>query len=138
METGQRAQLRERVLQRPRADGHDHPGLLGDGDEVDGQDDAVALAVPPQERLGAHHPAVGEAHDRLVEELELVALDGLAQRGLEVEPGGDPLLQLVAEQLDAGAAEVLGPVHRGVGVAQQLLGRRAEVPPMAIPMLVVA
>ena len=94
------------------------------GMKSDGQHDPVTLAVPPQERLGAHHPAVGESHDRLVEQLELVALDGLAQGGLEVEPGGDALLQLVAEQLDAGPPEILGPVHGGVGVAQQLLGGR--------------
>ena len=106
------------------------------GMNSDGRHDAVALPVPAQQRLGADHAAVGQADDRLVQQLELVALDGLAQRGLEVEAGGDLLLQLVAEQLDAGAAEVLGPVHRGVGVAQQLLGRRVRAPPMAMPTLV--
>ncbi len=92
------------------------------GMNSDGRIDAVAGAVPPQQRLGADDAAVGQAHDRLVEELELLALDGLPERGLDVEARGDLLLQLVAEQLDAGPPEVLGAVHGGVGVAQELLG----------------
>ena len=103
----------------------------------DGRTTPCAGTVPAQQRLGTDDAPVGQSHDRLVEQLELVALDGLTQRGLEVEAGGDLLLQLVAEQLDAVAAEVLGAVHGGVGVAQQLLGRRRRGRRARSPTLVV-
>ena len=106
-------------LEHPAADGHDGAALLGEGDEVLGHPPLHAGRVPANERLEAGHGAVGEAHDGLVLEAQLLPLDGLAQRALERPAFRDAPSQGWAEHLDPRLARGLGPVHRGVRLAQQ-------------------
>ena len=97
------------------------PGLLGDRDE-DGRDDHAALGVvPADQRLGADDLAVVHVDLRLVEQLQLAALERVAQAALEVETLGGLLAHRVVEDLAARLAELLRAVHGGVGVAQQRL-----------------
>ena len=65
--------------------------------------------------------ASDEADDRLEEEPELAALERAVQRVLGRVRGDGAGAHRVVEHLDAAAARLLGVVHRGVGVAEQLL-----------------
>ncbi len=86
---------------------------------------SAGLTVPSSgwsQRRRASQPTgrpCAEGHDRLVDEAQLVALEGPAQRGVEIEAAGDLAAQRVAEHLDPGPAPLLGQVHGRVGVAQQ-------------------
>ena len=53
---------------------------------------------------------------------ELVVLQRAAQIGLELEPGDGRGVHLGFVDAVAALALALGPVHRGVGVAQELVG----------------
>ena len=77
------------------------------------------------QRSSASNPIVRsslEIDQRLVVQLELVALDRMAQVALDRHPLDEPVAQGDVERLETPASELLGAVHRGVGVAQQLLG----------------
>ena len=113
---------RQARLLHPAADRLDQPAVLGDRDELAGVEQAALGVVPAHQRLDAGDLAGAEAIDRLVVQLELVALERVAQLalGLEAAHGAGP--HLGVEELAAGAAALLGPVHRGVGVADQQLG----------------
>ena len=81
------------------------------------------------QRTSASKPSMrasAERDQRLVVQAQLVALDAAAQRGLEREAVADVLAHRLVEELDALAA-VLGAVHRGVGVADEVLGRLEAV-----------
>ncbi len=54
-------------------------------------------------------------------ELELVAFDGAVQVGVDLQRGDGPVVGGFVEDLDAGPALLLGPVHRGVGVAEEVV-----------------
>ena len=83
-----------------------------------------ALGVlPADQRLEADQRAVVEVDHRLVVHAQLAALDGAVQRVAGAQVVDRAVVLARVEQLGAVAAEVLGPVHRGVGVAQQRLGR---------------
>ena len=64
-----------------------------------------------------------ERHDRLEEQPQLAALDRAVQRVLGRVAGERARAHRVVEHLDAASPALLGVVHRGVGVAQQLVGR---------------
>ena len=64
-----------------------------------------------------------ELDDRLVDGDELVALERALQRRLEAEPSGQLDAHGLVEPLDLAAPALLGAVHRGVGVAEQLDAR---------------
>ena len=72
-----------RPFQREAAQCHDQSGLLGMGDEIGGRDQALGGMAPAQQRLEARHGAVGEPHDRLVENLDLAIVQRLAQIGFQ-------------------------------------------------------
>ena len=65
----------------------------------------------------------GQVDDRLVEDLELAALQRPAQLGLGPHAGHGAGAHRLVEQLVAPAAARLGAVHRRVGVAEQRRGR---------------
>jgi len=68
---------------------------------------------------------VGERDLRLVEQLELVALDRAREVGLHREPRLQLVAHLAVVKHAAGAAGGLGVVEREVGIADQLVGRGA-------------
>lgn len=104
-------------LDDPAADRADEPVALGFGDESCRGDDAAAAVVPAQQRLGRRDLQAAGVDLRLVDERQLAALQGPAQRS-------DPLGALA--QVDA---------HRGLelgvrGATSQLdgpLGRAGKL-----------
>ena len=108
-----------RRAQHPVAEHVDQARLLGERNEDLGRDVAVLGIVPAQQRLGADDRLVGDADDRLIVQRELVFLDRDAQRPFQrvlIEP---VLGQVGIEELIGVAAELLGAVHRHVGVLEQ-------------------
>ena len=79
--------------------------------------------LPAHERLGTDAARILEPHDRLEEQAQLAALDRAVQRVLGRVPRERALANRVVEDDDASAARFLRVIHRGVGVAQQLVGR---------------
>ena len=57
----------------------------------------------------------------MVEDLELAALERSPELALELQPGHRPPAHVLAEELEAVAAALLGPVHGRVGIAQHRL-----------------
>src|SRR5256885_2148270 len=67
--------LLERLLDDEERERPDEAGVLCDGDEDVGRDEAALRLLPADERLDAAHRAVGEPRLRLVVEHELAVLD---------------------------------------------------------------
>ena len=65
--------------------------------------------------------AVHQVHLRLVDQVELVVVQGAPQLGLHQQPVLLPLGQVLGEGLPAVATAMLAVVHGGVGVLDQLL-----------------
>ena len=87
-------------------------------------------ARPPDQRLEPDAHAGGELHDRLVVHFEVVVGDRVAQVVLEAEPIAHARVHVGVEQLVPRLAARLRVIHRGVGVAHDLVRvgvvRRAE------------
>ena len=116
------------LRQHPGADGDDQAGLLGHVEEGGRGQQAPGGVLPAQQGLHADPAAGGRLHDGLVEDDELVALEGAGQSGLGVDPlAGHGPGGLVEELDPALAAAGLGQVHGVVGVAEQLFGAGAVV-----------
>src|SRR5205085_9006328 len=92
-------------------------------DELVRRNQLFAIALPAYERLEVRGTPRRKGDDGLVVRDELVAIDRAPKRGLEVEPGGDECLHPFVEELDASPAPVLRSVHRGIGMADDLVGR---------------
>ncbi len=117
-----RTRVEARLTDDPVADGHDGARLLGEVQELRGQQGAALGVVPPQQRFGTGDATAVGGDDRLVGEAQLA--------------GGERTLELVGEllvmarlgahrvgvQLAARPSAPLRLVHRDVGVAQQLDG----------------
>ena len=74
------------------------------------------------QRISASQPVssrVCEIEARLIEQLELAAVERAPQVALELEPLLHHAVQLVREELEVVAAVLLRAVHRGVRVLQQ-------------------
>ena len=78
--------------------------------------------IPARQRLEAGDRAVLQPHDRLVQHLDLLALDGAAQFRFHGQPVGLARAHRRLEHLDAVAADALGVIHRQLGVLEHLLG----------------
>ena len=78
-----------------------------------------------------------QQHDGLVHHLEVLGVHRVAQVVLEVETVFRPRVQVGVEHLVSCLAARLGVVHRGIGVAQNLVGTGVFVAPKAMPMLAV-
>ena len=120
-------QLGERLVEHPaRRSRTISPVSSATGMNPAGSTRPRLRVLPAQQRLGADDAAVGEARrpaGRAARARRARAPGAARSRGR-----GAPRPVAAArwlEQLDAVAAEVLGPVHRGVGVAEQLLGATA-------------
>jgi hypothetical protein len=111
--------VRARLLEHPEPDGDDHPGLLGDFDEVDGHHEAAGGVRPAQEGFVAHGRAARELELPLEHDAQLVLRDRLAERALGEEPGDCLRVHRLVEQLPTRATATFGAVHRRVGVAQE-------------------
>ena len=69
---------------------------------------------PPHQRLERHDPPRPRLHDRLVDVVELVPVERLAQVSLDRDPRKRQLAHRVVEELAAGTAVLLGHIHGGI------------------------
>jgi hypothetical protein len=118
------------LAQDPRPDLGDLAGALGDRDEHGRRDDAQPRVAPAQQRLDPDEHATRQRDLRLVVEVELVARQRPAQGAFELEALHGAGAHGVVEHLAARLAQLLGAVHRGVGVGQQR-GRARPAPALA-------
>ena len=109
------------LAQHPLADLHDHPRLFGDADELARSDQATLGVLPADERLEADDAVAADRDLGLEEHPELLAFQRFADRVLGMQPGQRALAGQLVEQQQPAAAGALGAVHRGVGVADQVL-----------------
>ncbi len=109
------------LVDDPLADRHDQPRLLGQRDE-DGRCNLAELGrVPAQQRLDGGECAVDRIDLRLEHQPKLVARDRVAQQQLDLQLLLRAVVQVAGEEIDAVAPARLGLVHRGVGMAHQLV-----------------
>ena len=111
-----------RLVQHPPAEVDDQPHLLGQRDELPGLDEPSRRVMPADECLQPGHAAVAQSHDRLEMQLELSRLDCVLQLCAQFEPLEHAFVHLGLEDPIAALAFALADVHRGVGVADQLIG----------------
>ena len=90
--------------------------------KLSGRDEPALGMAPAQQRLDADHRAVLQPHDRLVVQLELLGGERALQVGAQLQAGEHALVHGRLEQAVAALAVALGDVHRGVGVADHLVG----------------
>ena len=76
-------QLGKGPVERPPAQGFRHPDLAGDVQELTRQKQALLGPLPTEQRLGPHHLATVEVHDRLVEESQLAIVHGALEPVLD-------------------------------------------------------
>ena len=81
--------------------------------------------VPAYQRLERADAILLEIEERLVVELELAALDGQAEVGLELPTLLGALVEAFLEESEGTAASFLRAVKREVGAPQQRLAVRA-------------
>ena len=118
-------ELARGALQHEQAEIDDQPDLLGDADELRRRHPAHLRMIPARQRLEAGDRAILQAHDRLVEDGDLLALERAAQLGFQRQPVGLARPHRRLEQLDAVAADALGVIHRKLGVLEHLFGAAA-------------
>src|SRR5262245_41370595 len=83
--------------------------------------------APANQRLGAQKLAVAEANLRLIEQLELIALEREAKLRFQQQPCLDLVPDLAREDDMPATAIRLGSIEREVGVAEQLVRRCAMI-----------
>ena len=112
--------LPARLAHHPAAERNDQPRLLGQRNERERREHPARGMIPAHERLDAGDLARLQQDDRLIEQRELVAVDRVAQIGLELEPLHrlGVHARFVAAVLSLPA--LLRDVHRHVRVAQQV------------------
>ena len=77
------AQLARRAFQNEHAEIDDQTDLFGDVDEFGRRQPPELRMIPARQRLEAGDGAVLQPNDRLVEDLDLLALQRAAQFGFE-------------------------------------------------------
>jgi hypothetical protein len=116
---GQARQNRHRLLEHPLADGHDEPGLLGEGHEARRGELAAGGVGPPEQGLVALDPTGREIHQRLVVHPEFAPLDRSGQGPVQLEALPRPVRHRAGGGRDGMPPPGLGPVHGGVGALEQ-------------------
>ena len=106
-------------------DRHDETRLLGERQPLAGHPRAPAV-LPPRQRLDADHAHRARLDHRLVVHRQLVVDERDVQLAAQRLLGLHACPQGVVEHHDAGP-RALALEHRGVGLAQQLVGRRARL-----------
>ena len=97
-------------------------GFLCDTEELRRSEQPAFGMGPTDERLEAGRGIGRAVDDRLEVDRDLFVVDRGAQLTLERLPLDRHVVRALTEDLDAVAAALLGPIHRGVGVTQQLVG----------------
>jgi hypothetical protein len=76
---------------------------------------------PAQQRFGAVDLARGEIDLRLIQQAQFVTLDGGTQSALDQHALMHLLVQIIGKELEVVAPQVLGAVHRRVGMLDELV-----------------
>ena len=97
------------------------PGLLGQADERERRHQTALGVLPADERLEPDDPVGPEVDDRLVVGAQLVALEGAPEVALEIEALERLGAHRRVEQREVPGRIALGPDHRDLGLAQQLV-----------------
>ena len=108
------------------ADGQDHPGLLGQREELAREEQPALGVFPAHQRLDLADPARLELDHRLVVDPEFPPLDGPVHLGRELQAIRGAGAHVGVEHLVVGLL-LLCFVHRGVRVAQEGVGVDAAV-----------
>ena len=106
------------LAQHPGADRHDQAGLLRERDEAVWTHQPFARRLPAQQGLGAHRTAF-QAHQRLVVDLQLAALQRPAQPHLDLHALADCGRERAGIEAEAVATARLGLVQRRIGVLDE-------------------
>ncbi len=79
--------------------------------------------IPTKQGLGADDALIVQPDQWLEVDLDLTALDGMVERGVEVEPAGGTASHPVhVEECHlASPTELLGPVHGHVRIVQEVI-----------------
>src|SRR5580765_2705551 len=109
-----------RRVQHPTLDRENEIALLRETDEVIGRDHALAWMPPPDERFQPVDFVAVQVDDRLVVDEQLAALGRSAQRAGEGERKRSRGFRWRGVKADGVSSLRLCPVHRVVGIAQQL------------------
>ena len=78
--------------------------------------------VPAQQRFQPDHPPGIKFDLRLIEQFELVVLDGRMQAFADGDPFAHLLIEFANMEAEAGAALILGAIERQVGFGHHRLG----------------
>ena len=123
------------LAQDPAAEIDDQAHVLGDRNDVDRGNRAAHRMIPAQQRFAGRYPAGFEIDQRLIEQLEFLVGQRLAQVQFQNAARLDGLRHLVAEEAEGAAAVRLGAIERHVGVLQQRIGADACGEVIAMPTL---
>ena len=93
----------------------------------------MAGTVPAGQGLDGHELLRFEVDDRLVVDLDLVALDRLLESDDELVTRPDPIEHPPVEARERALAVTLGLVHRQIGIAENLLRGDAACQPIGDP-----
>ncbi len=115
------------LAQDELAQRNDQPGFLGQRNEVRRRDQSALRVAPAHQCLGGLQAVIGQTQARLVEDFQLADFQRLAQLVLQLQVVHAGCLRAVGEELQGVAAQVLGLLHGGAGLAQQDLGIAAVV-----------
>src|SRR5581483_1502917 len=110
------------MVEDEKAKIHDQSDFLGNRDEFRRRKAAKFWVIPARQGLEACNNAILQAHDRLIEHLDLFALDGTAQLGFHGQAVGFARAHGRLENLDAIAADTLGVVHRKLRILEHFVG----------------
>src|SRR5947209_8282980 len=90
--------IRACLPEHPRADGDDHPGVLGDRNELGRRNPSALRVIPPQQCFERADAVVMKVEQRLVVDLELAALESEPQIAFELPPSLRSFVQLLFEE----------------------------------------
>src|SRR3954447_1518280 len=108
--------------QNPAAEIHDQAHVFRNRDDIDRRNGAANRMIPAQQRFTRPYPSRLEIDERLIEQLEFLVGQRLAQVQLQNTAGFDDLGHFVAEEAESAAAVRLGAIQRHVGVLQERIG----------------
>ena len=119
------AQLAARLVKHPFAYGDYRPGALGDGNEYGRLDDTARWMVPANVRLEADETSRRDLHLRLIEQLQLAALDGHQQLARQQHTRVHLLVEIGTVEPITVAPIVFGAIEREIRLNHEV-GRPAR------------